>query len=58
MKGLSHPNIIQLVDSFIENGVSVQNLGNKFLEKQAQFLHIIMEYAENGDVYNVIIESE
>lgn len=38
LKKLSHPNIIKYYTSFLEN----------------QTLHIIMEYAEGGDLYSVI----
>jgi len=50
MKKLRHNNIISLVDSFIEPTLQ-DNSGISSPRKEKGFLHIIMDYAENGDVY-------
>jgi serine/threonine protein kinase len=51
MKDLRHPHIISLVDSFIESNVKLEDSGSTSPIKEKGFLHIIMDYAENGDVY-------
>ena len=56
MKDLRHPNIIQLVDSFIEviENERKENEPVWSPEKTNAYLHIIMEYADCGDLYKVI----
>lgn len=49
MKDLKHPNIIQLVDSFLE--ISGQSLRPGNAKSAKGYLHIIMEYADCGDLY-------
>jgi len=61
MKDLRHPNIISLVDSFVEITMTEQaELKISTKDKSASnsgYLHIIMDYAENGDLYQVILNS-
>lgn len=45
-----------MVDSFVENQSQIQHSKTQTVmnnEKSSIFLHIIMEYSENGDVYQV-----
>jgi|LauGreDrversion4_2_1035121.scaffolds.fasta_scaffold145450_2 serine/threonine protein kinase len=74
MKDLRHPNIIQLVDSFLEvpktlsmpkggesqNGVRTSHGGERVGSATANTknlsgvkLHILMEYADHGDLFQV-----
>lgn len=50
MKDLRHDNLITLVDSFVEIQV-LDNTDYKPSVKDQGYLHIVMDYAENGDVY-------
>ena len=61
MKDLRHPNIISLVDSFVEITMTEQvELKISTKDKSTSnsgYLHIIMDFAENGDLYQVILNS-
>eukprot|EP00347_Sterkiella_histriomuscorum_P002185 403369139 len=57
MKDLRHQNIIYLVDSFVEMQATLpkpKNVHQDSNERKTQCLHIIMEFAENGDLFQMI----